>query len=232
MNVAKLKTGNSMASERNNTNADPKLTPETGLFWPCHIQKGWSLNNPEVITEDRFLCPDNAEVLSSANAFKAIKDLPRSGSGKRINSRNPLRSLLFWRSFIKSESVFFADNYFVDDNVHEVVIDEIKRGKLVGQGPRSIIIFSNTRKHREIARYMLGQLNINGTGQCSIEVFNFPPEYEIHDRFALFDSKIWHCGTTVGGVHQAFHAISGSWEDAGGGMQRLFSKMMSNIRNK
>ena len=36
---------------------------------------------------------------------------------------------------------------------------------------------------------------------------------KIHDRFALLDDYIWHFGAGIGGMHKAFHAISGPWMD-------------------
>ena len=38
---------------------------------------------------------------------------------------------------------------------------------------------------------------------------NKPPY--IHDRFALIDGELWHCGATVGGLHNGFNAMSRGW---------------------
>jgi len=34
---------------------------------------------------------------------------------------------------------------------------------------------------------------------------------EIHDRFAVIDDVLWHCGATVGGLHHAINAITFGW---------------------
>jgi hypothetical protein len=34
---------------------------------------------------------------------------------------------------------------------------------------------------------------------------------EIHDRFAIIDDVLWHCGATVGGLHNAINAMTFGW---------------------
>jgi hypothetical protein len=34
---------------------------------------------------------------------------------------------------------------------------------------------------------------------------------EIHDRFAIIDDVLWHCGATVGGMHNAINAMTFGW---------------------
>ena len=34
---------------------------------------------------------------------------------------------------------------------------------------------------------------------------------DIHDRFAVIDDVLWHCGATVGGLHSAINAMSFGW---------------------
>jgi hypothetical protein len=34
---------------------------------------------------------------------------------------------------------------------------------------------------------------------------------EMHDRFAIIDDVLWHCGATIGGLHQAINAMSFGW---------------------
>jgi hypothetical protein len=34
---------------------------------------------------------------------------------------------------------------------------------------------------------------------------------EVHDRFAVIDDVLWHCGSTVGGLHYAINAMTFGW---------------------
>jgi hypothetical protein len=34
---------------------------------------------------------------------------------------------------------------------------------------------------------------------------------EIHDRYAIVDDVLWHCGATIGGLHHCINAISYGW---------------------
>jgi hypothetical protein len=34
---------------------------------------------------------------------------------------------------------------------------------------------------------------------------------EIHDRFAVVDNVLWHCGATIGGLHNAINAMTFGW---------------------
>jgi hypothetical protein len=34
---------------------------------------------------------------------------------------------------------------------------------------------------------------------------------DVHDRFAVIDDVLWHCGATIGGLHDAINAITFGW---------------------
>jgi hypothetical protein len=34
---------------------------------------------------------------------------------------------------------------------------------------------------------------------------------DMHDRFAIIDDVLWHCGATIGGLHRAINAMSFGW---------------------
>jgi hypothetical protein len=34
---------------------------------------------------------------------------------------------------------------------------------------------------------------------------------EVHDRFAVIDDVLWHCGATIGGLHNAINAMTYGW---------------------
>ena len=34
---------------------------------------------------------------------------------------------------------------------------------------------------------------------------------DIHDRYAIVDDVLWHCGATIGGLHHSINAMSYGW---------------------
>jgi hypothetical protein len=34
---------------------------------------------------------------------------------------------------------------------------------------------------------------------------------DVHDRFAIIDDVLWHCGATIGGLHHAINAMTFGW---------------------
>jgi len=72
----------------------------------------------------------------------------------------------------------------------------------------------------ERAKWLKGMaqdLPIRGSGvPSSIQIFlNFNKQRkdmpEVHDRFAIIDDVLWHCGATIGGLHNAINALTFGW---------------------
>lgn len=57
----------------------------------------------------------------------------------------------------------------------------------------------------------------------TIEIGELPSKgIEVHDRFAIMDGEIWHCGAAVGGMHGSLSAVSRGWEDIENRMAKFF----------
>lgn len=214
-----------MTSRRNTIHpeySDKKCTKYTQLFWPIHE---WD-ECAKVQTHEMLECPGHSDVVKSPQCFKQVADDKNVVSVPKDDIWNPPRSKLFWTAFRASHEAYFTDRYFEKENIHSVVVEETLRvHRDSGRTPQSIVIFLESRRCDELKSRMAKMLNDGGVMRCHVEVLIFPENYQIHDRFALFDDNIWHCGATVGGVHGAFHAISGPWNDIDGKMKTLFNKM-------
>lgn len=180
---------------------------DTQLFWPTHI-----FEKTVITTEDRIECPTHACVIDSYRYFRKAKPLPSSK--------------IFWKAFREATIVYFTDRYFIKDGIHEILLEEILQAKEERRRtPQNIVIFSDVCDKSTLQSNIQHKFGINNIKECIIEILSFPNNYNIHDRFALFDDNIWHCGATIGGTHGAFHAISGPWKDIDGRMGELFGKM-------
>jgi hypothetical protein len=48
---------------------------------------------------------------------------------------------------------------------------------------------------------------------------------EIHDRFAIIDDVLWHCGATVGGLHHQINAMTFGWSAEGTRAAEFFNRI-------
>lgn len=206
---------------------DRKFTDHTRLFWPTHGWRGGARGETCEMVE----CPHHSNVISSSLYFKQMAEDAGAESDPQDNFWNPPRSKSFWKAFRQSKDAYFTDRYFEKENIDQVVVEEVLQANRESRcTPQSIVIFLEAYSHNKLKSSMVKQLINGGVMRCQIEVLRFPENYQIHDRFALFDDNIWHCGATVGGVHGAFHAISGPWKDIEGKMKMLFDKMQADAR--
>ena len=51
----------------------------------------------------------------------------------------------------------------------------------------------------------------------------------VHDRFAIMDGEIWHCGASICGMHAALNAVSRGWVDEEGKLMEFFMKKGARI---
>ncbi len=209
-------------------NADRQCSQYAQLFWPIHR---WN-DCEKVKTHEMLICPDHNDVINSPINFDYLIHNTKEISIPNDNFFNPPRSKSFWTGFRQSNEAYFIDKYFEKENINYVVIEEVLRAfNEARRTPQSIVIFLETNNHNALNRQMTEELHGGGVTKCQINVLRFPDGYQIHDRFALFDDNFWHCGATVGGVHRAFHAISGPWKDINRQLKKLFDKMQTKVRS-
>ena len=57
--------------------------------------------------------------------------------------------------------------------------------------------------------------------QNIIEVLELRNGDNVHDRFAIMDGEIWHCGASIGGTHPSLNALTHGWKDENNAFRNL-----------
>lgn len=118
----------------------------------------------------------------------------------------------FWDSFSRCTDAFFVDKYMGKTEFWKLVcakIDFIEQN--YREKPGNIKIFVDNNDVATTQQKINAELTTLGINDVFITVKAIPGY--IHDRFALFDDELWHCGASAAAVHHKLHAISGPWPD-------------------
>ena len=91
----------------------------------------------------------------------------------------------FWLEFSRSKNIEYLKKYLKKDS-HLTVY---------------------TGKEIKTVKEKLKSINNN-----NIELYSVQDKLEIHDRYAILDSELFHFGSTVGGFEKHFTAYSRGWE--------------------
>ncbi len=198
-----------------------KLIPK--LIWPCYE---YNCNGAELKDSFRELdreCFPGMEKLSTSHlVFKSVcgtDDEPVS-EGVSPGSQE------FWDAFSQSESVVFADKFFSPSNYRRMIIElERKNSSKQGSDEMNIFIFclktiSDLEKcHKEFKKK---KQSIYERFSIKIGKLIDAGSIHIHDRFAIMDGEIWHCGAAVGGMHGSLNALSRGWLDKDNQLYEFF----------
>jgi hypothetical protein len=133
----------------------------------------------------------------------------------------------FWQKFQESKEVFLLDKFF-DADCLQRVIDEIKKVEdKKDYEVKSVVIFhcQGQNKHTMMNEKLCREVHL----KANIEIHMLQKTY-IHDRFALMDGEIWHCGATIGGMHECLNAISRGWKDNGNKMMKYMTQLKKESR--
>ncbi|MFW6224024.1 MAG: hypothetical protein ACOC4R_00035 [Bacteroidota bacterium] len=155
----------------------------------------------------------------------------------RQNSSNLLGSHVFWQAFRVSQTIFIIDQYFDVLCLQRIRMESTMAVKS-NDGPRTqfITIFTN----ETINNNNFDQQTSSASGMPNhIIVYNFTDaglnvssekKAVIHDRIALLDDQIWHCGATIAGMHPGVNALSGGWPDKEKRMHKFFEHLVSKAK--
>jgi hypothetical protein len=82
---------------------------------------------------------------------------------------------------------------------------------LVSQIVDARILLEKKEDQKKLNEYLKEKKDVGELNQmnCSFRVRRHLGN--VHDRFAVVDDELWHFGSTVGGAHQAFSAVSRGW---------------------
>ena len=121
----------------------------------------------------------------------------------------------FWDKFCHSTNILFADSHF--DIIHFRRIEfELERLLLSKENSHAMEISIYCRSNlKNLTEYNSKQKSANPRiyDIAHISIGKLPDKDLIHDRFAIMDEEIWHCGAAVGGMHGALNAVSRGWKD-------------------
>lgn len=131
----------------------------------------------------------------------------------------------FWKSFAWARSPYFLDKYFYRDSSWKMLLAMLDyMDRQSARLPEIIHVFvyeNDVTAAQEKINDDLAKLNLEDT---SIQVWE-APDYA-HDRFALFDNQLWHCGASAAGSHPGMNAISGPWPDMGNKFRNFLNSLI------
>ncbi len=197
------------------------LTPK--LIWPTfnYSQTGRiGYNRFQEDDSDSF--PGEIAVYQNQRFFQeasASNYIPGCPYGYSLGIRE------FWEAFSQSSDVVLVDSHFSRENYHRLIHELDKL--LSARDARSIHIaifgrntFRQVREYDKEIQRVKPQIH----QMFSIEIHKLSDKTPIHDRFAIMDGEIWHCGAAVGGMHGALSAVSRGWPDKDGALKKFFMR--------
>lgn len=197
------------------------LTPK--ILWPLweyNPNGGIGLAKYREVDSDTF--PGNGAVYQNYWIYEEASTYKDKNNPHGIS----LSIREFWDAFRKSVDILFADPYFAPIHYYRMITELKNLSASIGSGANKIIrIYGKNNipalKSCETAVKKSAPQVYN---TCSIEIGILPSSksIDVHDRFAIMDGEIWHCGAAVGGMHEAVSAVSRGWPDTNDQMKNFF----------
>lgn len=180
------------------------------LLWPI-LEK-----DPGYSSQPNYVLQEKEEYIDITTHFPGNTNFPYSpNSGtynKAINSKRlDLTNSQFWTSFSQCTDAYFVDKYMFNDKSWKLICIMLDHLKNYGQKPENITLFVAKEHVTSTKSEFLDDLNNWGIKDINPDVIAIPAY--VHDRFALFDTQLWHCGASAAGSHPKLNAISGPWPD-------------------
>ncbi len=202
-----------MAIAQNNLKPIIKTTEERSftpkLLWPCFI-----IHNGTVEEKDKN-CFDGKIITYNCQFFEqALKRGYAVGSSE------------FWACFDQSQDILFADLYFNKPHYERLFRQLQKTYKAKEIKNKKIRIYCKKENSAILntlnAKRVIDEAEIFKKFQITIKPIR--EESIMHDRFAIMDQEIWHCGAAVGGMHEKMSAVSRGWKDVDHALQKYFDE--------
>lgn len=201
-----------------------RVPPE--LLWPI-LEK---LPGPP--SQKQYILQEMPEYINIDTCRPGNPNFPYHPEGTAYNNALSHGSLnltnsRFWTSFSHCHKAFFVDKYMGENRSWKLIcskLDFLERQK--SRKPEMITAFVDAHDIDNMKSEFWEKITALRINKVSIDILAIP-EY-VHDRFALFDFELWHCGASAAGSHHKLNAISGPWPDK----KRRFRKFLNNeIRN-
>ncbi|MBR3622878.1 MAG: hypothetical protein IKN43_05970 [Selenomonadaceae bacterium] len=184
-----------------------KYSPQ--LLWPKFGFRGDGFYEDD---EDVF-SGNNDTVKKQKNDFYKIQREQCISPGSRA----------FWNCFRMCKDIVLVDKFF-DNNAYRRMLLELNSSyKSRDIIRKRIQIFCSDRFDdvRDIHEKSINE-NPDVLGYHTVIINLLEMRNATHDRFAIMDKEIWHCGAAVGGMHGYLSALSHGWKDENDCLKRYF----------
>lgn len=196
------------------------------LLWPILEESTGHSSQPNYVLQEK------EEFIDITTNFFGNINFPYSPNSGTYNQainrkRLYLTNSQFWTSFSQCTDAYFVDKYMGEDKSWKLIcimLDYLE--KQYRQTPKNITLFVNQNYVASTKSEFLGDIKNSKINDINPDIIAIP-EY-VHDRFALFDTQLWHCGASAAGSHHKLNAISGPWPDQN---ERFKNFLLNEIQN-
>lgn len=193
------------------------------IIWPTFDDSSCSRR---VVEHDEDSFQGIGRIKNNYDVFKRAKE-----QGKELPG-----SSKFWACFRNSYDITLVDKKF-DAYCFDRIFSELKKiyklsNTILDNFEKDIYIccesyYGDVRSLNE--QYRNSEFQIYN--KVKIVVNQIPEVRYIHDRFAIMDKEIWHCGSTVGGMHEKMTVLTRGWPDVDNRLRDFFREVKYDKRS-
>ena len=195
---------------------------EKKLIWPYFARSEIKSGFLEAYLErDSDTFPGLSVVYQNRDIFKEAKEFHKGeddfpGIGLGIKE--------FWDTFRQRTNILLADPFFSAIQYRRMiaVLDEVLSSK--DAMPEKNIYILGRNNIQKLIRYadIIKKEKIKIHELFKISIWRLCEKDIVHDRFAIMDGEIWHCGASICGMHAALNAVSRGWVDEEDKLMKFF----------
>lgn len=131
----------------------------------------------------------------------------------------------FWEKFRESKDIIFWDKFFDEDAIRRVDHElKLVTSNILGDKIYKEIYILCENDYDKITKIYedLKDYSIDVYKKNMIKIYKVKNADWFHDRFAIMDQEIWHCGSTPGGIERCLNALSRGWYDRDNRLRKFF----------
>ena len=201
-------------------------THEKKLIWPCFSYsetKDKFLG--KFLEQDSDVFPGIEAVYQNYDIFNEAKEFINEGEVDFPGIGLGIKE--FWDAFRQGQDILLADPHFSPIQYRRVlaILDDVLSDKderlskdirIYGRNNiKNLVEYAKNKKKEYLRIHELFKLSI----------WALPGKKgTVHDRFAIMDCEIWHCGASICGMHGGLNAVSCGWIDKEGQLRNFFIK--------
>lgn len=184
------------------------------LIWPNFIMRDYSA---EIIEKDEY---EFCYSLGFDIQLKNYKEF-KANHGICPGSNE------FWKKFRESKNIIFWDKFFDVEAIERVdyELNLISKDVLDNKIDKEIYILCGNDIDKVKNKYDdFCKQDSDIYTRNLIKIHSVRDKDWFHDRFAIMDQEIWHCGSTVGGIEPCMNVLSRGWFDKDNKLRKFFLK--------